>query len=539
MCKFTLTEADVPYVVGFNLKADEEEMVIHPEDAPVPWSCPHSPADGDYCTFHQGWVNDVPPEEEIRAHLLETLADPDKPNRFVGLRCDELNIEDVNIEIAGKPRQIRLEHTFVSDSLSINSAQIPTSINFSFAQCAQFEFVESTLGGDLLANHSNFGPTVLNESTIEGEFECSSAWIGVEVFSARDLTVRGDTSFLNTNFGYPEGRITSEVIFSQVRITGELSFYETRFGNDVHLSDAKMENLSLSQSTIYDIFDAEGLQTDEIHLGYTYSLGETDKLDFTDAKVEEGVIRPNDPSLTHHSVDLSEEYDDIQPVWVDFTEALLGDLEVYDSKSEYSLKNVRFRESKFNGFSWMKYRSYFSEQGFEIHSLRDEFSADPTTDPGRLETTYLRAKNSANDMGESTVAAEFFRKQMRYRRQLYTTRLREDSLLGRIRAAGAYLSNLALDLTTGYGERPSYVAVNVCVWIVFGALSLNYLNALPDQASVVDYLVLSTQSFVTFIIGTPLTNNSLSIRVVTTVLALLGAFYIALAVFTLTRSVDR
>lgn len=538
MCDFELTESDVSYIIGFEHEGNT--LAVPPNEAPIPWSCPHPADDGEYCVFHRGWIGDIPAAEEIESAFIDVLADSERPNEFLGLRCNQLEFDSINLKVSGVPRQIRLEHALVSDKLSFENTVLPTGLELSFSQCAHFEFVESTINGDLVANHSDLGEvTELDKSTVEGTLECDEAWLGVHVFGARELVVRDDASFIHTNFGYREGRITSTFSLSDATISNNLVFNGTQFSDEVHLKGTTASYLNISDATIYDIFDASEFEASKARLGYVYSRGDTDKIDFSHAEINGGEIRLNDSSDHLAPVDVSKVYDDVRPVWIDFTNSLLGSVEIYDQNSEHSLRNVRLFETMFEGFTWMKYRSYLSRNEYNIHGLGAEFDADPVTKPSRLETTYLRAKNSANEMGEIDVAAEFFRKKMHYRRKGHAIKARIASPWSRVRAAGAYISNLLLDLTTGYGERPSYVAMNVFVWIAAGTIVLRQLNALSPQADLVDYLIFSAQSFVALIVGTPIDNQSLPVRITITSLALLGAFYIALAVFTLTRSVDR
>lgn len=252
MCDFELTESDIPYAVGCG--DNKQTPTVPPNKTPVPWSCPH-PADGEnYCVFHRGWVDDPPTSKEIVSAFTEALADPERPNEFVGLRCDNLEFDSINLKVVGEPRQIRLEHAFVSGRLSFKNTVVPTDIELSFAQCANFEFVESTVNGNLLANGSDLGEgTEFENSTINGELECSDAWLGVHFFGGNDLVIRDDASFIGTVFGYPEGRITSEFVLSDSTIGGDLLFHDTRFSDEVHLEGTTVDSVVITDASIYDI----------------------------------------------------------------------------------------------------------------------------------------------------------------------------------------------------------------------------------------------------------------------------------------------
>ena len=168
---------------------------------------------------------------------------------------------------------------------------------------------------------------------------------------------------------------------------------------------------------------------------------------------------------------------------------------------------------------------------------RDE---QPTT-YGQLENTYLKAKNGANEIGDAKAAAEFFRKEMLFRRYQYVTKFRQgDSLRERAVAAGQWTANALLDITSGYGERPSrVVAFSVGVVLVFAGLFAIVWPTGPYGGGVVGYLLLSLESFVTLVLGGGVTVEEPRVRLLAQVEGFIGAFLIALFVFTLTRSIHR
>ena len=92
--------------------------------------------------------------------------------------------------------------------------------------------------------------------------------------------------------------------------------------------------------------------------------------------------------------------------------------------------------------------------------------------PATLENTYLKAKNCASDFGDRKAAAEFFIKEMVYRRRknwdAAFTQEADVSLRNRAKALGKWFGNNVLHQTCGYGERlwrVVYVsAVAVALW---------------------------------------------------------------------------
>ncbi|QIO21872.1 pentapeptide repeat-containing protein [Haloarcula sp. JP-L23] len=156
------------------------------------------------------------------------------------------------------------------------------------------------------------------------------------------------------------------------------------------------------------------------------------------------------------------------------------------------------------------------------------------------EVTYLRAKNGANDIADNTAASAFFVSQLAYRRRTHAGRVvdRSTPLWGRVRSLGRWGLNGFLFLTTGYGERPSYT-LGASVALVVGYAAL-YLALAPRLfADVGQYLQLSLGSFIAFFLGGVGAVDDGMVNVVAQSEAFLGAFFIALYVFALTRSVSR
>jgi hypothetical protein len=158
--------------------------------------------------------------------------------------------------------------------------------------------------------------------------------------------------------------------------------------------------------------------------------------------------------------------------------------------------------------------------------------------PADMENTYLKAKNGAAASGDNKAAAEFFRHEMKSRRRVHKHRLfTTDSWTDRLSSGFNYCANLVIGKTTGYGERPRNVVLTSVATIGEFAVLYWFIDALPNGTSS-EYLLFSLQNFVTFIIGTQ-PQEAVSIRYLTAIQAFLGAFLIALFVFTLTRSVNR
>lgn len=150
------------------------------------------------------------------------------------------------------------------------------------------------------------------------------------------------------------------------------------------------------------------------------------------------------------------------------------------------------------------------------------------------EMTYINARKGADDVGDNNVASHFFVNELRTRRQRHK---REGDYR-------RYLSNLLFDFIAGYGERPARVIRSsaLCValfaagywalWQLYPSFSSNIYDGVAGA------LLLSFASFSAFVLGgADVTVRP--IRLLANLEAFVGAFLIALFVFTLTRSLHR
>lgn len=150
------------------------------------------------------------------------------------------------------------------------------------------------------------------------------------------------------------------------------------------------------------------------------------------------------------------------------------------------------------------------------------------------ELTYVEARKGADDVGDSTTAGNLFVNELRVRRRIHR----------RERDYGEFAANLIFDWVAGYGERPrkalrsslSLVAVFAGVYWVLWRLVPGFSSS--TYAGVDGAVLLSSASFTAFVLGGTSVEPKL-IRMVANFEALLGAFMIALFVFTLTRSLHR
>lgn len=159
--------------------------------------------------------------------------------------------------------------------------------------------------------------------------------------------------------------------------------------------------------------------------------------------------------------------------------------------------------------------------------------------PSDLEATYLRAKNGANEMNDNEAASQFFIREMRQRRVQHRRLFQSsNSLRESLHHGTNWVENTTLGYTSGYGESPGRV-IYTSAFTVAGFTALYYVLDPNLYESVTDYVILSIGSFVTLVVGRVGDIPNTMINLLSQVQAFLGAFLIALFVFTLTRSIHR
>lgn len=317
----------------------------------------------------------------------------------------------------------------------------------------------------------------------------------------------------------------------------------------------------------------------------------TDQAHFRRVKCPGSVIHLDEVTVNAGRIELGPE-----PVHFDLRKATLGSVTVSTSPgadlAADPLAYLNISQTVFEGFDFASHARSFKPD-WRVDDLADSWPKDRFDPPDsrleryeRLEDTYLRAKSGAITSGHNKAASEFFVHEMIYRRKqhgvLARRRLRQilveepSSLptyllapvlaVGRTLRAGLdridprsgrshreraatpawlagyrWFSNGSLSLVAGYGERPKrplvLSAVIVTVFAVF-----YWLAGTPptsDGPLGTGYLLLSIQSFITFILGSSPVRSAFLPQLLSSVEGFAGAFLTAVFVFTLTRSIHR
>ncbi|ELZ31860.1 pentapeptide repeat-containing protein [Halorubrum distributum] len=167
---------------------------------------------------------------------------------------------------------------------------------------------------------------------------------------------------------------------------------------------------------------------------------------------------------------------------------------------------------------------------------------DREADHSALQATYAYAKNGADAAGDNVTAGALFYREMRFHRAEYLDNAlygdSEAGVLGRLRDGSRWARSWLLAASTGYGELPYRVVVTSLALICgFGYLYWNR-SGLAGELGPLEALTFSFQSFISFVLGPPGT-TTLTQEITSAVEGFIGAFLIALFVFTFTRRIHR
>lgn len=339
-----------------------------------------------------------------------------------------------------------------------------------------------------------------------------------------DATVAGDMTLRDAHI---DGRIIArgttfdgEVDCREATVTGGLLVEPsgdtpTRITGAVSLADARLGRLILDHAVLPQTVFADRMVVETVEIRPANEAN-PECITFQNATLEAGALgQPTDYSLAY-----------------DLREAHLGEVSLAASSADDTpLAPYWIMNASFDGFEFDAHRDLLTASGWRLHGTPEE----TTPTPSELETTYMAAKNGATNVSDQTAASQFFQRELRHRRRRYLNveNVSTRELLG-------WLSNLTLELTTGYGEKPSrtlYASVILVIGFAAAYVLLPPSSVTPEAVS--EQLLFSLQSFTSFVFGPPPVPPSLTVKLLTAFEGFLGAFLIGLFVFALTRSVHR
>lgn len=249
------------------------------------------------------------------------------------------------------------------------------------------------------------------------------------------------------------------------------------------------------------------------------------------------------------------------PTYYDMTKTRVGDIRLGPKTDRNLFDSFKILRTEFYNFDFGNHRKVLNRNWqitdyggpdvvTETNDLaRDRYRVTPGAGPDEsgssvaaLEETFLKARNGAEDSGDTKAAAEFFLREMKFRRKSHWQNLsdRERPLFERAKSAGRWVANWSLNVSCGYGERPwRTIASSLAVVFMFIPVYLLMGVGSGTDTGLLQTLAFSFQVFVTIIFGnTPAPSNPV-VAIIGAFQGFVGAFFIALFVFALTRSVRR
>lgn len=382
----------------------------------------------------------------------------------------------------------------------------------------QVAFDEATFDEGLRFNKARIdGRANFNEIVVDGRASLSDIDFGSDV-SFSDAVFKGTVTFMWTQF-------SETASFENTSFQQKVDFTLAEFNRLTDFSDATFDAETIFKATHFEaaiVFDGavfhEAVTFEKARLAYA-SFDETEAavpIPIVNAVVTAGTFVQPRGGVTYYN----------------FTNSTIGDVMFEGPRDVF--ERVRFHRTTFDGFDFSHHTRALAVNEWCIHQWD---KSDTTDSPSALQDTYLKAKNGADDIGQNTAAAEFFLLEMYYKRQTHRELACDIDrpLNARISSLLQYAYNLTFSVTAGYGERPSRTALSSITTIGLFAGLFQLVAGLPLEIAL--YLRISLQAFVALVLGDVPTASSF--QLLSALEAFIGAFFIALFVFTLTRSVNR
>jgi uncharacterized protein YjbI with pentapeptide repeats len=376
--------------------------------------------------------------------------------------------------------------------------------------------------------------------------------------------IRGELIFSHAIFDgdvdFEHLHVEKDAHFEGAEFRGESRFYATEFNEYLEFNDSRDGDLgavfhgkTTFKYSVFDkdvefwsvLFNADVDFSNTVFNGTTefhYSEFQADVnfedathtcINFIETKSKNAEIKLIDNDIPEGIITQPEDSD----TFYNLTESTLGEVELETNKDKNVFDYFRFYETDFDGFSFPEHREALNKSWY-IHEFEGE-AGEPS--PEELESTYLKAKNGADEVGDSKAASEFFIRELKYSRRSHWENMRdsERELKEKLSSFFGWSSNWFYNLTCGYGERPFRTVAFSLAFVALFAVMYMLIGIQGDDVFI-SYMIFSLQTFVTLIFGAEApANQSVLVRFLTSFEAFMGAFFIALFVFGLTRSVHR
>jgi hypothetical protein len=495
--------------------------------------------------------------------------------RFAG-RCNLAKAEldgGVSADRVTVDGLLSFERATVSDTVTAENADVGGQTTFDGAEVGgvveltnvvfdgSVTFTQTIFTSDVTFDGSVFRSAV-DFSSVEADIasfaDCTFAVATFQEIDAETLSFADAT--VETNLDLEAAAVTAALSLSGAAVNGCCDLSKATLPSGGDFEDATIGALRAKRTAAGDTLGFVGTIIEEgtfFEVDLPPSAG---RIDFARGELQSGRIIFRDT-----------------PAVFDFTDSTIGNVLIEGGEDCFDY--LRLVQTSFEGFEFSRHKDELETAGWKLHGLVEDAAVpeqdyDPqevpdggtkssreavtaadlkhaSTDgpdrhrsvddllPGRLENTYLKAKNGANDIGDNSAAAEFFLREMYYRRVKYTRLLRATPLSrSSPRLASKWIGNMLLNVSCGYGERPfRTVGIAGIISITFAVLYWALGIEVPYSGGI-GYLTFSLDSFVSLVLGPPETTDSLTTFLVA-LESFLGGFVIALFVFALTRSVNR
>lgn len=524
---------------AFTCSGDESVLDSEDVDDDGQYHCPRTVDNHDHCVFHRS-VDDREPgaaADALQRALRENRSTrgSDDSLEFVGATFDYIDLSYHRVSGSSiAPVDLRL--ATVRGDVTCDGAVFDRSLRFG----------EATVSGDVSVKHSRFNaPVFFRNVSIEGALKISRTTFHEQAnfddvdidgtLQARQTMFHREAVFNGASVGEikaPRIQFSDDAYFRSISVRGHAWFEAATFAGMATIGPgATVEEVCRFGSA--SVTGELTVDVDTPHLVFDSAVitGSVDvspdcdcRCDFKGADVQSGTLETNGTDTVY-----------------DFTEATVGDVSLAPGEDQ-PFSHARILDTEFDGFQFhhRNYHDSLAANDWVLHDDQSLTEGDPSL--GRLETTYLRAKNGADRVGDDDAAAGFFRKQMQYRRRRHGALVRNASRAAqRLRAATAWLANFAFGAVAGHGERPSRVVfTSLTVVGIFTILFATTMSGAPPYDHPGGYLVVSIESFVTLVLGgAAAVRDPWWVRLLAEIEGFLGVFLVALFVFTLTQSASR
>lgn len=459
------------------------------------WHCPHdNHVDTDYCIFHLPMeerenlgVTDVDLRDAL-LNKLNTTGDMET-KRFVGAIFGDLELEGQTIG-SGDGDYIDLRHISVNGGLDLSGSTLTNSLKIDCSSFRQVEAPNVEIQGDVVFREGYFDGEVNFDGAVFGgnanfrqtDFDLAAEFSEAEFQGKADFrysefegvrtifhnaSFREEARFNGTRFSdadFTRAKFDNYTDFSNVDFNGEADFQYAKFGGKTRVRDADFRKTSNFRGVSFDgetdfsestfngwvTFRDTSFNSDASYREVRFN----NSVMFVSESDEKGIVVDLGNSVVRSGSIEIPMYNDVV---YDFHGATVGNLNIStEHEDQNPFENIRFLETKFDGFDFSEHKDDLKERDWIIHrtKVHDE---DPS--PDALEATYSAASMGAKALGEKKIAGKFRNRDMRYKRSVHRAHG------NRVR----WLFNAVYGGLLGYGADPKRILL---ILLAIGALAV-------------------------------------------------------------------